>query len=268
MGEIVKDGNFFVLPGWMGHPEMGLKGVELKLFAIVYGYSQGDGQYCTASVDYLAQFTGASQRSIINSIRALQLKGYITAEEIVRNREYKLKACDVPYHLFKKIEGRRVKAHSYFTVFGWMVRKDRMALKDLELLVYAQVYALSQGQPCICGSKYIADSVGASERAVRYALVKLREKGYLNRKAIGVNRYVYEAIVPKALEKISADLEKISADLEKISAPWKNLPTYNKANNKANNKCDKRQPTFKNFSQRDDYDYGKLEKAMLNRMQC
>lgn len=267
MGEIVKDGNFFVLPGWMGHPEMGLKGVELKLFAIVYGYSQGDDQYCTASVDYLAQFTGASQRSIINSIRALQLKGYITAEEIVRNREYKLKACDVPYHLFKKIEGRRVKAHSYFTVFGWMVRKDRMALKDLELLVYAQVYALSQGQPCICGSKYIADSVGASERAVRYALVKLAEKGYLKRKAIGINRYVYEAIVPKALEKISADLEKISADLEKISAPWKKLPTYNKANNKANNKCDKRQPSFKNFNQRD-YDYGELEKAMLNRMQC
>jgi hypothetical protein len=56
--------------------------------------------------------------------------------------------------------------------------------------------------------------------------------------------------------------------LEKISAPWKNLPTNNKANNKANNKCDKRQPFFKNFSQRDDYDFGKLEKAMLNRMQC
>ena len=129
------------------------------------------------------------------------------------------------------------------------------------------MYALSQGQPCICGSKYIADSVGASERAVRYALVKLTEKGYLKRKAIGVNRYVYEAIVPKALEKISADLEKISADLEKISAPWKKLPTYNKANNKANNKCDKRQPSFKNFNQRD-YDYGELEKAMLNRMQC
>lgn len=266
MTDIIKDGNYFALQCWMTHPSMGLKGVELKLFAIIYGHSQGPGQYCTASVDYLAQLTGASGRSIVNSIRSLQLKGFIAAEEIVKNREYKLKALDVPYQEFEKVN-RRVKAHAFFVIYGWMVRKDRMALKDLELMVYAQVYALSQGQPCICGSKYIADAVGASERAVRYALTNLTAKGFLRRKVVGINRYHYEAIVPKHLEKIADGLENISAPVENISAPWKKLPTYNKANNKAINKCDKGRPQFNNFSQRS-YDFGELEAALLNRQLC
>lgn len=251
MTDIIKDSNYFALQCWMTHPSMGLKGVELKLFAIIYGHSQGPGQYCTASVDYLAQLTGASVRSIVNSIRSLQLKGFIVAEEITKNREYKLKALDVPYQEFEKVN-RRVKAHAFFVIYGWMVRKDRMALKDLELMVYAQVYALSQGQPCICGSKYIADAVGASERAVRYALANLTAKGFLRRKAVGINRYHYEAIVPKHLEKIADGLENISAHLENISSAWKNLPTYNKANNKANNKRDKSPTKFtNNFKQRE-----------------
>ena len=267
MSDVLKDGNYFLIPGWMTHPQMGLKGVELKLFAIIYGHSQGPGQKCTASIEYLAQLTGASARSIINSIRSLHLKGYIYAAEIRKNKEYELSAADINYQYFEKVEGRRVKAHAFFTVYGWMVRKDRMALKDLELLVYAQVYALSQGQPCMCGSKYISNAVGASERAVRYALVNLTEKGFLRRKAVGVNRYVYYAIVPKALENISADLENISADLEKISAPRKKLPTNNKLNIKADNKSYMGQKNqFNNFLQRD-YSADQM-KAIEEKMLC
>lgn len=267
MSESVKDGNYFLIPGWMTHPQMGLKGVELKLFAIIYCHSQGPGQECTVSIDYLAQLSGASARSVINSIRSLNLKGYIYADEIVKNKEYKLCAADIDYHNFEKIEGRRVKAHAYFAVFGWMAKKNRLGLKDLELLIYAQVYALSQNQPCSCGTKYLANITGASERAVRYTLVNLTNKGLLRRKAVGVNRYVYYAIVPKALEKISDEMENISAPLENISAPWKKLPTYNKSNNKLNNKRDNRPKNqFNNFDQRA-YSFDQM-KAIEEKMLC
>ena len=82
-----------------------------------------------------------------------------------------------------------------------------------------------------------------------------------------MNRYVYYAIVPKALEKISDEMENISAPLENISAPWKKLPTYNKSNNKLNNKRDNRPKNqFNNFDQRA-YSFDQM-KAIEEKMLC
>ena len=53
MSEIIKQDNRYTISGLMTHPDLKLKGVELKVYAIISGMSQGPGQYFTGSLEYL-----------------------------------------------------------------------------------------------------------------------------------------------------------------------------------------------------------------------
>lgn len=268
MGDsLLNDFSHYNIYGWMTNPSVGLKGVELKVFAIIHALSQGPGQLFTGSKEYLMEFTGASAHSVQNSIRSLLEKGYISCE--LSNYGYGYKAQSVLFTEYASNE-RRVKNKNYFQVQSWMVKG--LGLKDLELNVYAIAYGLSQGdeQYCTASTKYIAQFCGVTDRAVRNAFVKLAEKGLVKRIAIGANRYIYKAIVPKGAEK-SAKKAKNSALRPKSSAPNpknsalrpKNSDIY-KSNNKANKIVNNRAKSFFNFSQRD-YDFNMLEQAMINR---
>lgn len=43
--------NFYVVQGWMVS-DLGLKGNELAVYAIIYGFSQAEQQYYTGSAQY------------------------------------------------------------------------------------------------------------------------------------------------------------------------------------------------------------------------
>ncbi len=78
----VKDENYYAIFGWMTNPKkMGLTGLELQVFAIVYGFCQAqplNGYF--ASTSYLAEFTGATARGIRKALDGLIQKGYIIRE--------------------------------------------------------------------------------------------------------------------------------------------------------------------------------------------
>ena len=66
----VSNENFYVVKGWMVN-ELKLKGSELSIFAIVYGFSQdGESEFC-GSIKYLQDFTGLGRTTVINTLKTL-----------------------------------------------------------------------------------------------------------------------------------------------------------------------------------------------------
>lgn len=76
----VKPKNFVVIQGWM-ISELGLKGNELLVYAIIYGFSQSENQKYSGSVQYLADWTKSSRQGIHKNLKALYDKGFIDKEE-------------------------------------------------------------------------------------------------------------------------------------------------------------------------------------------
>lgn len=66
----IKNKNFFIVQGWMLN-ELNLKGNDLIIYAIIFGFSQdGNGRY-TGSLSYLQDFSGSSKSTVIRSLDTL-----------------------------------------------------------------------------------------------------------------------------------------------------------------------------------------------------
>lgn len=76
--------NFTTLQGWMAI-DLGLKGNELIIFAIIYGFSQTDSQWYTGSLSYLEDWTGTTKPTVLAALKSLQSKGFIVKAEDIRN---------------------------------------------------------------------------------------------------------------------------------------------------------------------------------------
>jgi hypothetical protein len=71
---------------------MNLSGIELNVYAVIFGMSQGKGQYFTGSHNYLAEFCGCSEDRVKKVLRSLTDKGYLVKEETGYNAfRYKAK---------------------------------------------------------------------------------------------------------------------------------------------------------------------------------
>ncbi len=81
----IKDENYYQIQGWMIN-KLGLKGVPLNVYAIVYGFSQdGENEY-TGSLQYLCDFCGGvSKPTIISALKTLVDSKYIFRREEVIN---------------------------------------------------------------------------------------------------------------------------------------------------------------------------------------
>ena len=87
----IQSENYIVIQGWM-LTELNLKGNELMIYAIIYGFSQnGDGQRYTGSLQYLADWTNSTKQGVIKNLKSLIDKGLIGKEERVFNN---VKFCE------------------------------------------------------------------------------------------------------------------------------------------------------------------------------
>ena len=86
----VKNENYFQVQGWMVN-ELGLKGNELMIYAIIYGFSQTDDQYFTGSMQYLADWTNSTKRGVNKALISLVDKGLLVKIDKVINR---VKYCE------------------------------------------------------------------------------------------------------------------------------------------------------------------------------
>ena len=81
----VKDGKFITVASFM-IKELNLKGNDLLVYAIIYGFSQTDGMKgFSGSLQYLADWTNSTKRGIIKNLESLIQRGYIAKEVMVIN---------------------------------------------------------------------------------------------------------------------------------------------------------------------------------------
>lgn len=81
MGRVkVNDESYFQISGWMLN-RLKLKGTDLQIYALIYGFSQDGESEFTGSLQYLCEFTGTSKPTVIKSLKALCEKEYIIKRE-------------------------------------------------------------------------------------------------------------------------------------------------------------------------------------------
>lgn len=101
----VKDENYISISGWMV-TRLGLKGNELLVYAIIYGFSQNDEKSFTGSLQYLADWTKSTKQSCIKCLKSLAEKGYITKHEKIVNgvKFCEYKAVKLKFMVLNKVE--------------------------------------------------------------------------------------------------------------------------------------------------------------------
>lgn len=72
----VKDGSYILIQSWM-IKDLELKGNELLIYAIIYGFSQADGTAFTGSLQYLADWTNSTKQGVIKNLKSLMEKGFV-----------------------------------------------------------------------------------------------------------------------------------------------------------------------------------------------
>jgi len=80
----VKNENFVAIQGWMV-TELKLKGNALLIYAIIYGFSQCDGQVFNGSLQYLADWTNSTKQGVLKNLKQLMESGLIKRQDKVIN---------------------------------------------------------------------------------------------------------------------------------------------------------------------------------------
>lgn len=80
----VKNKNYINIQGWMV-TDLKLKGNDLLIYAIIYGFTQDGEQWFEGSRQYLAEWCNSSTRGVSNNLESLVKKGYLLKEDIVIN---------------------------------------------------------------------------------------------------------------------------------------------------------------------------------------
>ena len=80
----ISNENYITIQGFMVN-ELKLKGNELLVYAIVYGFSQLDNQEFKGSLQYLADWCNSTKQGIIKNIKSLIEKGLIEKIETTLN---------------------------------------------------------------------------------------------------------------------------------------------------------------------------------------
>ena len=121
----VKDENYINIQGWMV-TKLGLKGNELLIYAIIYGFSQTEDQTFNGSLQYLADWTNSTKQGVTKNLKALVEKGYIIKEDKYINNvkfcEYYATKLDTVYN--KVAQGIQQSLTGYTTKFNTSMQQS------------------------------------------------------------------------------------------------------------------------------------------------
>lgn len=80
MGLKINSENYISIQGWM-RTELNLSGNDLLVYAVIYSFSQDGESYFNGSLQYLADWCGATKQGVIKNIKNLTDKGLIGKDE-------------------------------------------------------------------------------------------------------------------------------------------------------------------------------------------
>ncbi|MFA8451740.1 MAG: hypothetical protein ACEPOW_13685 [Bacteroidales bacterium] len=103
----MKDCNFYVTHGWMVN-NLGIKGNDVSVFAIIYGFSQDQSSEFNGSLSYLEKSINASRNTVLKSLKNLVNRSLIVKSERIIN---KVKFCTYSYNaeVVQKLNHQRKK---------------------------------------------------------------------------------------------------------------------------------------------------------------
>lgn len=80
----IKEEGYYMVHSFMIQ-KLKLKGIELQCYAIIFGFSQAEGQTFNAPLQYLIEWTCASKRALISALAKLVEKGLLRKSEKIVN---------------------------------------------------------------------------------------------------------------------------------------------------------------------------------------
>ena len=86
----IKNENYITIQGWMIN-ELNLKGNELIIYAVIYGFSQAENQTYNGSLQYLADWTNSTKQGVSKNLKSLVDKGFLAKNEKIINN---VKFCE------------------------------------------------------------------------------------------------------------------------------------------------------------------------------
>ena len=92
---MIRQDNYILIQGWMVS-DLKLKGNELSVFAIIYGFSQTTNQYYSGGIEYLAEWVNSTRQGVMKNLKSLLNKGFIEAKKDGKYIKYR-----VPEHVNK-----------------------------------------------------------------------------------------------------------------------------------------------------------------------
>ena len=81
----VKDGNYIMIQSFMVK-DLKLKGNELLVYAIIYGFSQEENCVFSGSLQYLADWTNSTKQGIMKCLKSLEEKDLIVKQSLMVNK--------------------------------------------------------------------------------------------------------------------------------------------------------------------------------------
>lgn len=84
---MVRFDNYITIQGWMVK-DLGLKGNELLIYAIINGFSQDQESQFKGSLSYLAEWTNSTKQGVIKALNSLVDKGLIVKQSLMVNKVY------------------------------------------------------------------------------------------------------------------------------------------------------------------------------------
>lgn len=86
----INDNNFIAIQGWM-RTKLNLKGYELIVYALIYGFSQDNNSKFSGTRRYIAEWCGCSLKTVDNTLASL-----LTKQLIVKHEKYVngIRMCD------------------------------------------------------------------------------------------------------------------------------------------------------------------------------
>ena len=83
---MIKDNNYLTIQGFM-ITGLHLKGNELLVYALIYGFTQDGSCKFTGSINYIAEWLSSTRQTVINTIKSLEDKGLIEKRQRIENNQ-------------------------------------------------------------------------------------------------------------------------------------------------------------------------------------
>lgn len=84
----MKENNYITIPGFL-RTRLNLKGSELIITALIYGYSQDGNSWFMGKTEYIAEWAGITDKNVLHSLKSLTEKGILEKKEMFVNNKAK-----------------------------------------------------------------------------------------------------------------------------------------------------------------------------------